>query len=97
MGLRFLWPGGVRGRPWFGVRHEGVAWLAGLAGFRAAADRPVTRTGAVAEARNSGHVLSQPYQAAAWRDRAGPAEGGDERVACLAGAGEPGDVGAECR
>jgi hypothetical protein len=40
------------------------------------------------------HALSQPYQAAACRDRTGPAERGDERVAGLAGAGEPGDVGA---
>src|SRR5580704_8337238 len=44
-----------------------------------------------------GKRLSQPYQAAAWRDRVGPAERGDERVAGLAGAGEPGDVVAGCR
>src|SRR5579871_5138589 len=42
--------------------------------------------------RTSRQALRQPYQAAAWRDRAGPAERGDERVAGLAGAGEPGDV-----
>ena len=42
-------------------------------------------------------TLSQPDQTAAWRDRASPAERGDERVACLAGAGEPGNVGTECR
>ena len=42
-------------------------------------------------------VLSQPGQAAARRDRAGPAGCADERVACLAGVGEPGDVGVECR
>jgi hypothetical protein len=47
--------------------------------------------------RNSRHALRQPDQAAAGRDRAGPAERGEERVACLAGAGEPGDVGAEGR
>jgi len=47
--------------------------------------------------RDSLHALSQPYQAASCRDRAGPAERGDERVACLAGAGEPGDVIAQGR
>ena len=48
-------------------------------------------------ARPVGRALGQPYQAAARRDCAGPAERGDERVARLAGAGEPGDVVVECR
>lgn len=39
-----------------------------------------------------GQTSGEPDQAASGRDRAGPAERGDERVAGLGGAGEPGDV-----
>ena len=48
-------------------------------------------------ARPVDRALSQPYEAAAQRDCAGPAERSDQRVARLAGAREPGDVVAEYR
>lgn len=48
-------------------------------------------------ARPGSRSLSQPYQTAAQRDCAGPAERSDERVARLVGGEELGDVVVECR